>query len=341
MALLLAGAAFTWQHMLVVPATVAQEDSRTEPVSGSLSGSPGGKTIWQVYLDALQEMKSGNSETAATMFREVLADQPSHVKSMVNLARTLIALNQLDEAEAIIADAISADSANAAAFRVRGRVKHAAGNDEDAIVDYQTSIALVQHNPYAHNNLGLIHILSGRYDAAVVALETAIEQKDDVPFFHNNLGMAYEGQGDFAKARMAFEQAVALKPDYAKAIANLERISRHLKEPVTVDASEEDLGLLPSGSDDDTGGALPGTQKVRAGVDRGVTEHGAGQEGSRMTANRGLRQVTSTSVAQRVVESNESAGTGMLPKVMILIGTLAVLTIAVAFLNRRNDPAIH
>lgn len=208
-------------------------------------------SISQMYTSGVSQLKSGDPGGAVSSLEEVLRRDPTHIPSMINLARAYVDLEQYDQAESTIDKAIASDSANAEAHLVRGRVMQSIGNSEEAISSYRRAIQLDQHNPFAYNNLALIYIQDGTYSEAIPLLEKGIQQKNDVVFFHNNLGIAYEGTGDLFKAEESFQEALNINPGYEKALVNLERVQSKLAQQGTTSgkAGGEDDRKVPQKRD--------------------------------------------------------------------------------------------
>ncbi len=189
------------------------------------------------YEQGLGHRKAGEFESAAASFEAVLRDDPNNVKALVNLARTYVDLNRLEKASETINRALAADSTNADAYSVRGRIMNLNGEAQIAIESYQKAIALDPGNPFAKNNLAFIYIQSQRFNDALPLIEQAIAQKNDVAYFHNNLGIVYAALGERQKAVDAFQAALVIDPSNEKAKANLERAQKALDEIKPEEAS--------------------------------------------------------------------------------------------------------
>jgi tetratricopeptide (TPR) repeat protein len=250
----IAGAAFTWQHAAIEP--VAGEPTQEEQNSLAEEGAmekaqpvtPG--QAWPLYFDGLKALQAGEVATAIAKFQDALQADPKHLKALVNLTRAYLKVEQLDNAESTIDEAVQVDSNNASVHRVKGLVMHALGNDDQAIDAYERSIEIDENNPYAYNNLGLIYLLRGDHVEAAAMFEKAIALNDGVVFFYNNLGMAYEGTREFEKAKLAFQAALVIDPDYQKSATNLDRIRVLLGEKVEELTGEQDK--LTELDDDET-----------------------------------------------------------------------------------------
>jgi len=90
--------------------------------------------------------------------------------------------------------------------------------------DYRTSLAIWQdtvekadHNPRAHNNVGVFLGLDGQGDAAIRHFRRAVDLKGDYHEAHTNLGVALTRRGDVAEAIVHLRTAVALEPNFAGA----------------------------------------------------------------------------------------------------------------------------
>lgn len=202
--------------------------SAMDTTSAGMQGATSTRGTAELYNSGLQHLESGDAQTAAATFSDVLKQEPNHYNAMVNLARADIDLGNYEEAQTMIDQALQANPNDADAHMVRGRLMQSMDNNEEAITSYKKSIELQDENPYAYNNLALIYIQNGQFNEAVPLLEKAVQQKKDIVFFHNNLGIAYEGMQNYGEAQAAYQAALAVDPNYDKAKANLERIEAEL-----------------------------------------------------------------------------------------------------------------
>lgn len=196
---------------------------------------------WGHYMLGLSAWKSGQLPRARDSFERALQLDPSHVKSLLNLSRVLLEMNEPREAARRIAIALEIDSTSAEAHRLMGRASAALGESEPAIESYRTALALDGDDVWSMNNLGLLFIQLGRFEEALGPLARAVQVDSTVAVFHNNFGMALERTGHFVAATDSYRAAVAIDPSYAKALSSLTRIEGRGDDPL---AKPIDVTLL-------------------------------------------------------------------------------------------------
>ena len=196
---------------------------------------------WGHYMLGLSAWKSGQLPRARGSFERALELDPSHVKSLLNLSRVLLELDEPRQASERVAAALEIDSTSAETHRLMGRVRTALGESDAAIESYRTALVLDAHDVWSMNNLGLLFIQLGRYEEALRPLARSVQLDSGVAVFRNNFGMALERTGHFVAAAESYRAAVAIDPEYAKASASLTRIADRGDDPL---AEPIDVALL-------------------------------------------------------------------------------------------------
>ncbi|WP_017714659.1 TIGR03032 family protein [Prochlorothrix hollandica] len=102
-----------------------------------------------------------------------------------------------------------------------GKQKVKEQNLEQAIVSFQSAIALQPDYIAAYNQLGNVLQLLGRSEEAIGAYQTILEINPNVAVAHCNLGSIRQMQGKVAEAIAAYQRAIQLKPDFTLAHRNL------------------------------------------------------------------------------------------------------------------------
>ena len=106
---------------------------------------------------------------------------------MVLLAASLRARNRLDDAEALLRQAIAYHPDLAIPHYNLGNVFKQADRLDEAEASYRSAIALAPDLANAHLNLGVVLTARGRYTEADAALRRAIQLKPDSLLAHSNL----------------------------------------------------------------------------------------------------------------------------------------------------------
>jgi tetratricopeptide (TPR) repeat protein len=189
---------------------------------------------WGHYMLGLSAWKAGQLPRARESFERAIELDPSHVKSLLNLTRVLLELNEPREASTRVLAALALDSTSAETRRLVGRVQTALGERDAAIESYRAALVLDPHDVWSMNNMGLLLIQLGRFDEALRPLARAVQLDSGIAVFRNNFGMALERTGHFVAASEAYRAAVSIDPGYSKASASLARIEKRGDDPGAV-----------------------------------------------------------------------------------------------------------
>lgn len=188
---------------------------------------------WGHYMLGLSARRAGDLVTAERAFATALTADAEHVKSLLNLTRTLLDLERPAEAVETAERAIALAPSDPEGYRLRGLAFADQGREIDAIASYREALLRDPEDAWSANNLGLLHIRAGRFDEAVGPLALAATGRPEVAVFRNNLGVALERVHAFAQA--AEQYAAAAASGHGRAAASLERIRAHEAEGVVID----------------------------------------------------------------------------------------------------------
>lgn len=207
------------------------------------------------YQNGLKLHSAGRLPEAEQAYRQVLAAQPAHADAMhmlgvlasqcgqpqaalacldraivlkpsaplfhVNRAAALLALRQLDAAEAACREALRLKRNCAEAYQVLGHLLCDLNRPEEAATAYREALRLNPRLPDLQNNLGLALRLAGRLEDAVVALRQAVRQAPRDPGAHGNLAGVMKELGRLEEAEACYRAAIGVQPDDAAAHLNL------------------------------------------------------------------------------------------------------------------------
>jgi tetratricopeptide (TPR) repeat protein len=96
-----------------------------------------------------------------------------------------------------------------------------AGDDENAVREFESFGSQYPEYSGALVNLGILHNRNGRPDAAMAALERAIAVCRTCAAANNQLGILQRQQGRFEEAEKSYLRAIAADPGYRLAYFNL------------------------------------------------------------------------------------------------------------------------
>ncbi len=174
----------------------------------------------ELFQMARQDHEAGKLAEAELLYQHVIARDPNHADALHLLG---IILAQTDRAPrprrcsgAAAANPNSADVHNNLA-----NVLQSLGQLEEAIAQYNASLALNPNFPTGLSNLSNTLRLSGRYDDAIAAARRAIELNAGYAPAYVNLGYALQEKGDLEQAIDAFQKALMVRADFPEAQTNL------------------------------------------------------------------------------------------------------------------------
>lgn len=95
------------------------------------------------------------------------------------------------------------------------------GDDNNALVQFQSVADKAPQLAGPFINMGLIHLHKKRYQDAEQALLQATTVNPNDAIAQNHLGIVLREQGKFDKAAQAYQQALQIDPNYANAHLNI------------------------------------------------------------------------------------------------------------------------
>jgi Flp pilus assembly protein TadD len=186
---------------------------------------------WTRYMLALSAWKSGDRVSAEGAFRQVIAQDPKHLKSHLNLARVLIEEGRTREALDHAEKVVQLDSASTEGYRLLGSIHTDLNGVELARLAYEKAISLNPKDAWSMNNLAFLLIQGGRPEDALGPLSLATQLEPRNAVLQNNLGTALELTGRFGQATAAYKSALIFQSGHEKASAGLARINGRSDDP--------------------------------------------------------------------------------------------------------------
>jgi tetratricopeptide (TPR) repeat protein len=95
------------------------------------------------------------------------------------------------------------------------------GQINEAIIQFQTALAIRPDYAEAHNNLGKALFQKGQFDESIIQFQKALAITPEYAEVHYNLGSAFYQKGFVDEAITQYQEALALQPDYAPVHNNL------------------------------------------------------------------------------------------------------------------------
>jgi tetratricopeptide (TPR) repeat protein len=163
----------------------------------------------------------GELTRGADMLGKALSLQPENLKTRLNLAKALMGLGRLEEADVATLPAAQGAPASPDLWRMRGDVLKARGRLGEAIAAYQHAIDLRPDYFEAVNNLGNALRINKEPERALSAFERARALKPNLPLIHLNYARALRALERNAESLEACQQAVKLAPRDPDALVEL------------------------------------------------------------------------------------------------------------------------
>ncbi|MDY7005270.1 MAG: tetratricopeptide repeat protein [Cyanobacteriota bacterium] len=203
--------------------------------------------------------KPQNAQEFIAQQRQAIAANPDCGTSHYNLAVALMGIEEYDEAEKELLEAVDCSPTLAEGYVQLGALCLRRGDLEGCLQWNQKAVKMRPGFSEGHGNIGFVHLQMGNVDEAIVSLKrathfnfryvqafaslaTAHLMKGEVeesieasrqalkidpnfPIAHNNLGIAYMEKGDFAAAIEHIDRARELGYEVAPQI--LEELKPH------------------------------------------------------------------------------------------------------------------
>lgn len=139
-------------------------------------------------------------------------------------AITLLREEQLDAAQSALIGILRRWPAQPDALHFLGVLRHTQGRIDEAVALIRQALVQVPEHAGAWNNLGNVQLSAGRIDEATQSYERCVQAAHGRPEAAdalNNLGTVYRKQGRPADAEQACRRAIELRPDFGDAWYNL------------------------------------------------------------------------------------------------------------------------
>jgi tetratricopeptide (TPR) repeat protein len=200
----------------------------------------------QAFDRGFAHHRAGRLVEAETCYREVLANEPGHLRALHLLGLLCHHAGRHDMAAEMLHRAISRDSSNARLFSDLGAVLKQQGRLDEAIASLRQAVAIRPDLAEAHGNLAAVLREQGKTDDAIAACHAALRISPGHAGVHVNLGVLLCDQGKFGEAAAAFARALAINPGSTAAYFNLGHALREQgKRAEAVAAYRQVIALTP------------------------------------------------------------------------------------------------
>jgi Flp pilus assembly protein TadD len=174
--------------------------------------------------------QSGDVKQGAAFLRHAIDQGADTPDTRLNLARALVELGQLAEAEEICRTAPGV-STSRDMQRMHADVLKAQGRHWEAITAYEQLVASRPDDFEAWNNLGNARHATGDFEGAQSALQRAKALNPQSPLVHINMGRLLISMDRYEEACLAFEQAALRAPQDPAPLLELGRTLTSIDHP--------------------------------------------------------------------------------------------------------------
>jgi protein O-GlcNAc transferase len=178
-------------------------------------------SLQQTFDLAIQHHQAGRFQEAERLYKQILAQQPTHIDALHNLGAIALQSRRYDIAANLLRQAIAVKPDFPEAYSNLGIALRNLGELDEAIAALRQAVSLNANFAEAHSNLADALKEKGAIDEAIAAYRRALALKPNLPEIHNNLGNALKDKGQVDEAIAEYRRAIALNPNLADAFNNL------------------------------------------------------------------------------------------------------------------------
>jgi predicted O-linked N-acetylglucosamine transferase (SPINDLY family) len=190
--------------------------------------------------------RAGQLDEAIALIGQAIGIRDEVAVYHFSLGNALLDRGRLDDAAREYRRTLALKPTLAEAHHALGIIHHARGNPAGAAACFERAVALKPDFAEAHTNLGTALRAQGQPDQAVACYRQALALTPDDARTHNNLGSVLTDLGRLDEAAGQYHQALALNPDFAEAHNNLGTVChRHGRFPEAVTHYRQALALKP------------------------------------------------------------------------------------------------
>lgn len=174
---------------------------------------------------AVQLSKAERYQDAATIFGQVLRDDPNRAATHREIGYALLRLGRVDQSLSHLNQSVRLDPASPETHDTLATLWRTVGRRADAIAEYRKAVALAPNTADWHNNLGSALLDDDQVDAADGEFREALRCNPSSAVAHRNLGVALAARNRFEEAAAHLREAVRLDPDFTDAKQNLAEVT--------------------------------------------------------------------------------------------------------------------
>ncbi len=190
--------------------------------------------------------KLGKFEQAVDSYKKALEINPVLEDAAENIARSLIALNRINDAVCWYKSIVEGDTGNFRSHYAIGLLYFDIENYDEALASLKESIRLNPSFGEAYEALGKVYSKTGRHTDAAESYKKLMRLTPGDYIGYYNLGTSYYKAEEKEKAVEAFKRAIELKPDSYKGYYNMAVALDELnRQEEAIEAFKKVIALKP------------------------------------------------------------------------------------------------
>lgn len=193
-------------------------------------------------VEAQCELALGRRESAESAFREILADDPSHVGALCGLSAVLIEIGMTHEAERLLRHALNQTAHTPLVWGLLGQALLAEGRLLDAEAATRRALLVDPNNVQFWIGLGAVAARLLETERALAAYREAERLDPKQKLVHLSIGHVLKTLGRRADCERVYHECIARDLDAEEAYWSLADLKNYQFNPAEVAAMEARLG---------------------------------------------------------------------------------------------------
>ncbi len=166
-------------------------------------------TLPAVFISGVATAAWGKHKEAKQWFRRALKKKSDYTEAIINLATSMYYLGEYDSADQVISNLLQRNLEQDEAWNIRGMVAAANSHWDEAIMYFNTALALNNHAWYL-NNRGYAWLMKGNYEQALKDIDESLATDPQNAWAYRNKGIYYVLTGNHTLAVNMLEQALQM-----------------------------------------------------------------------------------------------------------------------------------
>lgn len=194
-------------------------EQATQMVQGLAQNFPAAAVVWTLLGEI--EQRQGHLEQALLARRKAAALRPADAEVQMALAEALLALQQEDEARAVLQQILALEPEHAQANGKMGLLLKNEGRLEAAARSYAYALRKAPQDAVLLEKFGAVQSALGNDDAALTCFKACVQASPDSADLLDAYGQTLRNHERLAAAEDAFRRALQLHPGHTSALRNL------------------------------------------------------------------------------------------------------------------------